>query len=160
MSITDNNSNILRKDASDILDQIRKRAEDISTSEGSNFIFYNLSNPTNLTNPQIITLRKNDNLITSEITKNSNRRPSKKRTRNKSRPYRRNKEMGENNLTDLHDQFLINQQIKKLILRKKENITFNKSHKNLGNIKSNTIVCSKINLKNINYDYKRCYNNE
>ena len=137
MSITDNNSNILRKNASDILDQIRKRAEDISTSEGSNFIFYNLSNPTNLTNPQIITLRKNDNLITSEITKNSNRRPTKKRTRNKSRPYRRNKEMGENNLTDLHDQFLINQQIKKLILRKKENITFNKSHKNLGNIKSN-----------------------
>ena len=137
MSITDNNSNILRKDASDILDQIRKRAEDISTSEGSNFIFYNLSNPTNLTNPQIITLRKNDNLITSELSKNSNRRPTKKRTRNKSRPYRRNKEMGENNLTDLHDQFLINQQIKKLILRKKENITFNKSHKNLGNIKSN-----------------------
>ena len=137
MSITNNNSNILRKDASDILDQIRKRAEDISTSEGSNFIFYNLSNPTNLTNPKIITLRKNDNLITSEITKNSNRRPTKRRTRNKSRPYRRNKEMGENNLTDLHDQFLINQQIKKLILRKKENITFNKSHKNLGNIKSN-----------------------
>ena len=94
MSITDNNSNILRKDASDILDQIRKRAEDISTSEGSNFIFCNLSNPTNLTNPQIITLRKNDNLITSELSKNSNRRPTKKRTRNKSRPYRRNKEKG------------------------------------------------------------------
>ena len=39
MSTSDNTSNILRKEASEILDQIRKRAEDISTSEASNRLF-------------------------------------------------------------------------------------------------------------------------
>ena len=137
MSITDNTSNILRKDASDILSQIRKRAEDISTSEGSNFIFYNLSNPTNLTNPQIITIRKNDNFLPSEIAKNSNRHFKKRKTRNISIPYRRRKEMDDNSISNLHDQFLINEEIKRLILRKKENITFNKSYKQLENSKPN-----------------------
>ena len=137
MSLTDNTSNILRNDASDILDQIRKRAEDISTSEGSNFIFYNLSNPTNLTNPQVITMRKNDNFLPSEITKNSHIHFKKRKTRNISLPYRRRKEMGDNTISNLHDQFLINEEIKRLILRKNENITFNHSHKKLENPKPN-----------------------
>ena len=137
MSLTDNTSNILRKDASDILDQIRKRAEDISTSEGSNFIFYNLSNPTNLTNPQVITMRKNDNFLPSEITKNSHIHFKKRKTRNISLPYRRRKEMGDNTISNLHDQFLINEEIKRLILRKNENITFNHSYKKLENSKPN-----------------------
>ena len=137
MSLTDNTSNILRNDASDILDQIRKRAEDISTSEGSNFIFYNLSNPTNLTNPQVITMRKNDNFLPSEITKNSHIHFKKRKTRNISLPYRRRKEMGDNTISNLHDQFLINEEIKRLILRKNENITFNHSYKKLENPKPN-----------------------
>ena len=137
MSITDNTSKILRKDASDILDQIRKRAEDISTSEGSNFIFYNLSNPTNLTNPQIITIRKNVPFLQSEIIKNSDRHFKKRKTRNILKPYRRRKDMDDNSITNLHDQFLINEEIKRLILRKKENITFNKSYKKLDNSKPN-----------------------
>ena len=38
----------------EIVEQIKKHADEISTSEGSFQIFKNLSNPTNLTNPQII----------------------------------------------------------------------------------------------------------
>ena len=38
----------------DILEQIKKKSEEISTSEASIKLLQNLSNPTNLTNPQII----------------------------------------------------------------------------------------------------------
>ena len=137
MSLTDNNSNILRKNASDILDQIRKRAEDISTSEGSNFIFHNLSNPTNLTNPQIISLRNNDQLMQSEATKISNKNFKKRRTRNIPRPYKRMKEVDDETIINLHDQFLISEDIKRLILRKGEKIIFNKSYKKPENLDSN-----------------------
>ena len=119
MSTTDNNSNILRKDASDIFDQIRKKAEDISTSEGSNRIFHNLSNPTNLTNPQIITIRKIDNFLKSEVSKNNN--PLKKvKTRNVSQKFKPDKSSSQSNRTDLTEQLLINEQIRRLILRKRQ----------------------------------------
>ena len=119
MSTTDNNSNILRKDASDIFDQIRKKAEDISTSEGSNRIFHNLSNPTNLTNPQIITIRKIDNFLKSEVSKNNNRL-KKVKTRNVSQKFKPDKSSSQSNRTDLTEQLLINDQIRRLILRKRQ----------------------------------------
>ena len=119
MSTTDNNSNILRKDASDIFDQIRKKAEDISTSEGSNRIFHNLSNPTNLTNPQIITIRKIDNFLKSEVSKNNNRL-KKVKTRNVSQKFKPDKSSSQSNRTDLTEQLLINEQIRRLILRKRQ----------------------------------------
>ena len=130
MSTSNNNSNILRKDVSEMIDQIRKKAEDISTSEGSNRLFYNLSNPTNLTNPQIITLRKNDYLGNSEITKNSNTIYTNVRTRNLAQRYRREKDIDENTYSELHEHFLINKQIKKLVLSKKNKSVFNNSYKN------------------------------
>ena len=122
MSTTDNNSNILRKDASDIFGQIRKKAEDMSTSEGSNRIFQNLSNPTNLTNPQIITLRKINN---SDISKTIGL--NKVKTRNKSFKYRNEKSTIESTKNELHEKLLINEQIKKLILRKKQRLIFDQN---------------------------------
>ena len=47
----------------DILDQIKKKSEELSTSDASLKLYQNLSNPTNLTNPQIITSRNNHNLL-------------------------------------------------------------------------------------------------
>ena len=48
----------------DILEQIKKKSEEISTSDASIKLLQNLSNPTNLTNPQIIsTLNHNTNRI-------------------------------------------------------------------------------------------------
>ena len=38
----------------DIIEQIKKKSEELSTSEASIKLLQNLSNPTNLTNPQII----------------------------------------------------------------------------------------------------------
>ena len=47
----------------DILEQIKKKSEEISTSEASTKLLQNLSNPTNLTNPQIInSLNRNGKL--------------------------------------------------------------------------------------------------
>ena len=58
MIIHTNSSNCkFQSDVSDIFEQIRKKVEDMSTSEGSNALFQNLANPTNLTNPQIIDYR-------------------------------------------------------------------------------------------------------
>ena len=60
----DSNSNIdyfKRKqeiEALDIFEQIKKQSEDLSTSEASITLLKNLSNPTNLTNPQIIGPKK------------------------------------------------------------------------------------------------------
>ena len=41
-------------DALEIYEQIKKQTDELSTSEGSIQFLKNLSNPTNLTNPQII----------------------------------------------------------------------------------------------------------
>ena len=47
----------------DILEQIKKKSEEISTSDASTKLLQNLSNPTNLTNPQIInSFNRNDKL--------------------------------------------------------------------------------------------------
>ena len=40
-------------EAFEIFEQIKKQTDEMSTSEGSNYLLKNLSNPTNLTNPQI-----------------------------------------------------------------------------------------------------------
>ena len=130
MTTSNNNSNTLRKDISEMIEQLRKKVEDISTSEGSNQLFYNLSNPTNLTNPQIITLRKNEYLPNSEITNNSNNNYTKIKTRNLTNRHIREKDIDENTYSELHDHFLINQQIKKLKLNKKNKTIFNNSYKN------------------------------
>ena len=59
----------------DILEQIKKKSEEISTSDASIKLLQNLSNPTNLTNPQIITsLSHNKNNIS--IRKNIDVLPS------------------------------------------------------------------------------------
>ena len=50
---TTNNKDI-NSDTIDILNQIKKQSDEISTSEGSIHLLKNLSNPTNLTNPQIL----------------------------------------------------------------------------------------------------------
>ena len=39
--------------ALEIFEQIKKQTDEMSTSEGSIYLLKNLSNPTNLTNPQI-----------------------------------------------------------------------------------------------------------
>ena len=49
------NSNRENASISDVLEQIKKKSEEFSTSDASIKLFQNLSNPTNLTNPQIIT---------------------------------------------------------------------------------------------------------
>ena len=120
MSSLYNTSNVLRKDASDIFEQIRKKAEDISTSEGSFRVFHNLSNPTNLTNPQIISIRRVDN---SNISK-SNNRLNKARTRNRLNQFKYDKSTIESTKNELHDQLLMNEQIKRLILKKKQKYAF------------------------------------
>ena len=48
-------------EALDIYEQIKKQTEELSTSDGSIQFLKNLSNPTNLTNPQIIGLKRNIN---------------------------------------------------------------------------------------------------
>ena len=48
------NSNRENASISDVLEQIKKKSEEFSTSDASIKLFQNLSNPTNLTNPQII----------------------------------------------------------------------------------------------------------
>ena len=59
----------------DILEQIKKKSEEISTSDASIKLLQNLSNPTNLTNPQIITsLSHNKNEVS--IRKNIDVLPS------------------------------------------------------------------------------------
>lgn len=58
ISISENSSVI-----PDILEQIKKKSEEISTSDASIKLLQNLSNPTNLTNPQIInSFNRNDKL--------------------------------------------------------------------------------------------------
>ena len=61
----DNSTNI-----PDVLEQIKKKSEEFSTSDASIKLFQNLSNPTNLTNPQIITsLNYNPNQKIAKINK-------------------------------------------------------------------------------------------
>ena len=57
-TIPTNFSKELNTDTIEILKQLQKQSEDISTSECSNLFLKNLSNPTNLTNPQIIGTQK------------------------------------------------------------------------------------------------------
>ena len=124
---SNNSSHILKRDVSDIYEQIKKKAEDLSTSEGSIPLFQNLSNPTNLTNPQIISLRKypsyadnlDDSRNKSKIIKTRNIRQLKR---------------VKSEISELHDEFLISQQIKKLILQKEPKRVFDKPQKRLHEI--------------------------
>ena len=127
MASSYNNSKILRKDVSDIFDQLRKRAEDISTSEGSYRLIQNLSNPTNLTNPQIISMRRIDNYPYLENSKIN--RFSKVKTRNIARYYKNDKYLSQNNNSDLEEKLILKEQAKKVLLRKEQKQINNKSLK-------------------------------
>ena len=69
----DNSTNI-----PDVLEQIKKKSEEFSTSDASIKLFQNLSNPTNLTNPQIITsLNYNTNQNIAKINKLPQLKPNR-----------------------------------------------------------------------------------
>ena len=61
-------NNDLNTDTIEILKQIKKQSDEISTSEGSIHFLKNLSNPTNLTNPQIIGSQKTSSTNTQSPT--------------------------------------------------------------------------------------------
>ena len=117
---SNNSSHILKKNVSDIFEQIKKKAEDLSTSEGSIPLFQNLANPTNLTNPQIISLRK-VGVSESEESKNK----SIIKPINKIHHLKRVK----SEISELHDEFLISEQIKKILLQKDPKLIFDKPKK-------------------------------
>ena len=74
LSINIDNSTNIR----DVLEQIKKKSEEFSTSDASIKLFQNLSNPTNLTNPQIITsLNYNPNQNIAKINKFPLLKPNK-----------------------------------------------------------------------------------
>ena len=126
MTSIQNNSNILAKEASGIFEQIRKKAEDISTSEGSYGFFYNLSNPTNLTNPQIVAVRTVDsNLYNSDAKQNNIL--YKIKAKNKSRQYKYDITSTQSNRTELIERLLINKQIQKSNKNKKKKLIFDKN---------------------------------
>ena len=126
MTSIQNNSNILIKEPSSIFEQIRKKAEDISTSEGSYGFLHNLSNPTNLTNPQIIASRTVDTNIYNSGTK-KDFHLYKIKTRNKQGQYKPDTTSSQSNRTELIDQLLINEQIRKFIRNKKNKLIFDKN---------------------------------
>ena len=126
---SDNSSHIIKRDVSDIFEQIKKKAEDLSTSEGSIPLFQNLSNPTNLTNPQIISLRKFGYVENTDDSKNKStiNKSKDKKSRNKINRLKRVK----SEISELHDEFLISEQIKKLLLQKEPKIIFDKPKKRI-----------------------------
>ena len=63
----------------EIVEQLKKQTDELSTSEGSSLLIKNLSNPTNLTNPQIIEFRKNK-LLNIKKTKISNKNINKSKS--------------------------------------------------------------------------------
>ena len=121
---SNNSSHILKKDVSDIFEQIKKKAEDLSTSEGSMLLLQNLSNPTNLTNPQIISLRRPGVADNSDESKNKSKI-------NKSRNTVRRFKKVKSEISELHDEFLISEQIKKLLLQKEPKKVFDKPKKRI-----------------------------
>ena len=119
---SDNSSHILKKDVSDIFEQIKKKKEDLSTSDGSIPLFQNLSNPTNLTNPQIIGLKRGGYMENSEETKDKSRNLKPKNRVNRLRRVK-------SEISELHDEFLISEEIKKLLLKKEPKRIFDKPKK-------------------------------
>ena len=119
---SENSSHILKRDASDIFEQIRKKKEDLSTSDGSIPLFQNLSNPTNLTNPQIIGFKRGGYMENSEETKNKTRNLKPRNRVNRLRRVR-------SEISELHDEFLISEEIKKLLLQKEPKRIFDKPKK-------------------------------
>lgn len=119
---SDNSSHILKKDVSDIFEQIKKKKEDLSTSDGSIPLFQNLSNPTNLTNPQIIGLKRGGYMENSEETKDKSRNLKPKNRLNRLRRVK-------SEISELHDEFLISEEIKKLLLQKEPKRIFDKPKK-------------------------------
>ena len=123
ITTSNNSSHILKKDVSDIFEQIKKKAEDISTSEGSIHLFQNLSNPTNLTNPQIISFKRIPKI--DKETQDASKNKTKKKSRNVIPKLKRVK----SEMSELHDEFLISEQIKKLLSKKEPKILFDKYKK-------------------------------
>ena len=120
---SNNSSHVLKKNVSDIFEQIKKKAEDLSTSDGSIPFFQNLSNPTNLTNPQIISLRKVGITDSADDSKNKSNFIKSRNIRNVKKT--------KNEISELHDEFLISDQIKKLLLQKEPKIIFDKPKKRI-----------------------------
>ena len=101
--------------ALEIYEQIKKQADELSTSEGSIQLFKNLSNPTNLTNPQIVGVRKVNIIDNTKIPSLSN---MSKENSNKSKikPYYKAK--SHRNLRK--ELLLLNQERNKKVLFEKE----------------------------------------
>ena len=142
ITLSDNSSHILKKDVSDIFEQIKKKKEDLSTSDGSIPLFQNLSNPTNLTNPQIIGLKRGGYIENSEETKNKTRNL---RPRNRVNRLRRVK----SEISELHDEFLISEEIKKLLLQKEPKRIFDKPKKRIYDMDAYTKMIEKKKKKEI-----------
>ena len=147
---SNNSSHILKNNVSDIFEQLKKKAEDMSTSEGSIHIFQNLKNPTNLTNPQIISLRK---VGTYENSEDSRNKSKLNKSRNKVHSMKRVK----SDISELHDEFLISEQIKKILLRKEPKLVFDKVKKRIYDDYSKKSVKEKDKK---NKTIEKLYNNE
>ena len=136
ITLSDNSSHILKKDVSDIFEQIKKKKEDLSTSDGSIPLFQNLSNPTNLTNPQIIGLKRGGYIENSEETKDKSRNLKPKIRVNRLRRVK-------SEISELHDEFLISEEIKKLLLQKEPKRIFDKPKKRIYDMDAYTKMIEK-----------------
>ena len=143
----------------DIFDQIRKKSEEMPSSDSSIKMFNNLSNPTNLTNPQIIMNSKNfeEKIESRKIEKNVQ---ILKKIRLKNRLL-----FSTGNSTE---SFQKSQSQKSLIVNQNTNIMQNdKILQNMSNIDSikknqrNKIILKKIDKKSLNKNKKNQnnYNN-
>ena len=142
ITLSDNSSHILKKDVSDIFEQIKKKKEDLSTSDGSIPLFQNLSNPTNLTNPQIIGLKRGGYIENSEETKDKSRNLKPKIRVNRLRRVK-------SEISELHDEFLISEEIKKLLLQKEPKRIFDKPKKRIYDMDAYTKMIEKKKKKEI-----------
>ena len=136
ITLSDNSSHILKKDVSDIFEQIKKKKEDLSTSDGSIPLFQNLSNPTNLTNPQIIGLKRGGYIENSEETKDKSRNLKPKIRVNRLRRVK-------SEISELHDEFLISEEIKRLLLQKEPKRIFDKPKKRIYDMDAYTKMIEK-----------------
>ena len=129
--------------ALEIYEQIKKQADELSTSEGSIQLFKNLSNPTNLTNPQIVGVRKVNIIDNTKIPSLSN---MSKENLNKSKikPYYKAKSH-----RNLRKELLSSNQErnKKVLFEKEYKSKDNKRTKN----KEKELFKKKIENRNIDY---------
>ena len=109
-TITTNNNKDINSDTIDILNQIKKQSDEISTSEGSMHLLKNLSNPTNLTNPLILGTQRT-------IATNS---PSPSFTKKEIKFKKRNIYKAQSNINLIRDELFHNQNYPKRLFQKEE----------------------------------------